>query len=105
MDDRETITLLDESGEETEFEVLGVVAVEDINYAILIPVDEDEEEDQAYIFRIDTDENGEEVLSEVDDDEEFEIVKDAWKPFVRMNLNLTTKMILMKMMNKSLTEQ
>ena len=48
MDDRETITLLDESGEETEFEVLGVVAVEDINYAILIPVDEDEEEDQAY---------------------------------------------------------
>ena len=56
-------------------------------------------------FRIDTDENGEEVLSEVDDDEEFEIVKDAWKPFVRMNLNLTTKMILMKMMNKSLTEQ
>ncbi|HHV17611.1 MAG TPA: DUF1292 domain-containing protein [Thermoanaerobacterales bacterium] len=88
MDDRETITLLDESGEETEFEVLGVVAVEDINYAILIPVDEDEEEDQAYIFRIDTDENGEEVLSEVDDDEEFEIVKDAWETLCENELEL-----------------
>ena len=93
MDDRETITLLDESGEETEFEVLGVVAVEDINYAILIPVDEDEEEDQAYIFRIDTDENGEEVLSEVDDDEEFEIVKDAWETLCETELELTMKMI------------
>ena len=77
MDDRETITLLDENGEETEFEVLGVVTVEDIDYAILVPIDEDE--DQAYIFRIDADENGEEVLSEVEDDEEFDMVKDAWE--------------------------
>lgn len=79
MDDRETITLLDENGEETEFEVLGVITVEDIDYAILIPTDEDEDDDQAYIFRIDTDENGEEVLSEVENDEEFELVKDAWE--------------------------
>jgi uncharacterized protein YrzB (UPF0473 family) len=86
MDDRETITLLDENGEETEFEVLGVIAVEDIDYAILIPIDE--EEDQAYIFRIDIDEDGEEVLSEVEDDEEFEIVKDAWEALCEDELEL-----------------
>lgn len=83
MDELETITLLDENGEEAVFEVLGVINVEDTDYAILIPIsedeDEDEDEEQAYIFRIDTDENGEEVLSEVEDDEEFEMVKDAWE--------------------------
>lgn len=88
MDDRETITLLDENGEETEFEVLGVITVEDIDYAILIPIDEDEDEDQAYIFRIDIDENGEEVLSEVEDDEEFEMVKDAWETLCEDELEL-----------------
>ncbi|MDD4568807.1 MAG: DUF1292 domain-containing protein [Tepidanaerobacteraceae bacterium] len=77
MDERETITLLDESGQETEFEVLGVINVEDIDYAVLIPIDDDE--DQAYIFRIDSDEDGEEVLSEVEDDEEFDMVKKAWE--------------------------
>ncbi|AEE91574.1 conserved protein of unknown function [Tepidanaerobacter acetatoxydans Re1] len=82
MDELETITLLDENGEEAVFEVLGVVNVEDTDYAILIPIseeDEDEEEEEAYIFRVDTDENGEEVLSEVEDDGEFEMVKDAWE--------------------------
>ena len=75
MEEMETITLLDENGIETEFEVLAIVTVEDIDYAVLIPLDDD----QAYIFRIDTDENGEEVLSEVEDDEEFNIVKEAWE--------------------------
>lgn len=80
MDELETITLLDENGEEAVFEVLGVVNVEDTDYAILIPIsEEDEEEEEAYIFRVDTDENGEEVLSEVEDDGEFEMVKDAWE--------------------------
>ena len=92
MNDPETITLLDESGEETEFEVLGVITVEDTDYAILIPIyedeEEEEEEDQAYIFRIDTDENGEEVLSEVEDDEEFEMVKDAWETLCEDELEL-----------------
>jgi uncharacterized protein YrzB (UPF0473 family) len=77
MDERETITLYDEEGQETEFEVLGVVNVEDNDYAILVPLDEDGE--QAYIFRIDADENGEEVLTEVEDDDEFEKVKEAWE--------------------------
>jgi uncharacterized protein YrzB (UPF0473 family) len=80
MEERETITLYDENGQETEFEVLGVVSVEENDYAILLPLDEEEEEeDNAYIFRIDTDENGEELLTEVENDEEFQKVKEAWE--------------------------
>jgi len=80
MEDRETITLFDEDGHETEFEVLGIVNVDENDYAILVPMDEDESEDEeAYIFRIDNDENGEEVLTEVEDDDEFEAVREAWE--------------------------
>ncbi|GAQ26102.1 MULTISPECIES: DUF1292 domain-containing protein [Tepidanaerobacter] len=82
MEEFETITLLDENGEETVFEILGVINVEDTDYAILSPLiedEEDEEEGEAYIFRIDVDEEGNEVLFEVEDDEEFEMVRDAWE--------------------------
>jgi len=77
MDDREIITLYDEDGQESEFEILAVINVEDNDYAILVPEDDDSE--QAYIFRIDNDDKGDEVLSEVEDDEEFQLVKEAWE--------------------------
>lgn len=80
MDEREIITLYDDQDEKTEFEVLGIVTVEDNQYAILLPLEEvEEEEDLAYIFRIETDENGDDVLTEVEDDEEFENVREAWE--------------------------
>jgi len=79
MDDMEIISLYDEDGEETEFEVLGIINLEEKDYYILRPLDEKEEEDQAYIFRADTDENGEDILVEVEDDDEFETVSAAWK--------------------------
>lgn len=83
MEGKETITLYDEEGQETEFEVLGVVNVEDNDYAILVPLDGDETEDEvAYIFRIDTDECGDEVLVEVEDDNEFETVREAWEAII-----------------------
>lgn len=82
MEEFETITLLDENGEEIVFEILGVINVEDTDYAILTPLieDEEDEEGEAYIFRIDVDEEGNEVFfEEVEDDEEFEILRDAWE--------------------------
>lgn len=77
-EERETITLYDEEGNAAEFEVIGVVNVQDNDYAILLPLD-GEDEETAYIFRIDTEEDGEEVLTVVEDDEEFEKVKEAWE--------------------------
>ncbi len=78
MTEREnTIVLTDEEGNEQEFEVIDLLEVDDSEYAILLPVDE--EDDQAMIFRIDVDENGEDILVEVEDDDEWERVAQYWE--------------------------
>lgn len=77
MKDRENIiTLMDEEENEVEFEVIATLDVEEQDYAILLPLNEEEED--AYIFRIDMEEN-EEVLVPVENDEEFKMVKDAYE--------------------------
>ena len=74
----ETVTLTDEEGNEHEFEIIQVLKVDDKDYAILIPVDvAGADEEGAVILRVE-DENGEAVLVEIDDDEEFERVCEAW---------------------------
>jgi uncharacterized protein YrzB (UPF0473 family) len=89
MEEQETITLYDENGQETDFEVLGVVSAEENDYAILIPLEEEEDEEgNAYIFRIDTQENGEELLTEVENDEEFQRVKEAWEAICEGDFDL-----------------
>lgn len=80
MNDRETVVLYDEKNNKIEFEVLGVVTEEKQDYAILHPIREGQTTDNtAYIFRIDNDESGNEILTEVEDDGEFEKVKNAWE--------------------------
>ena len=41
-------------------------------YAVLLP--EENQEDGAYIFRVEVDENGEDILMDIEDDDEFERV-------------------------------
>ncbi len=89
MNDPKTITLLDESDEEVQFEVLGVITVENIDYAILVPDCESEEESNAYIFRIDIDEEGEQILFEVESEDELEMVRDAWEVLYGDEFELT----------------
>jgi len=84
-DDEMVVTLVDEEGNEKEFVVADFVEVEDKKYAVLVAADcdccdcENEEscEEDAYIFRVEIDENGEEVLADIEDDEEYERVIDA----------------------------
>ncbi|MCL1804444.1 MAG: DUF1292 domain-containing protein [Clostridiales bacterium] len=84
MDDileSENIILVDEEGEEHTFIMLDVIEVDGGEYAILQPLDEDvdEEEAEAVILKIDKDENGEEILTDIEDDDEWEKVADAWQ--------------------------
>ncbi|ATW23975.1 DUF1292 domain-containing protein [Candidatus Formimonas warabiya] len=76
------VVLLDEDGEEHEFEVLDIIEVDGSEYAVLFPIEEGEGEqeeiEEAIILKIGTDENGEEVLYEIEDDEEWEKVADAY---------------------------
>jgi uncharacterized protein YrzB (UPF0473 family) len=81
------ITLVDDDGKEHRFDLLNIVEVDRIRYAVMIPEgtdlesseeeeNNDDEEEEAVIFRLETDEDGEEVLVDIEDDAEFEKVCD-----------------------------
>ncbi len=72
----EVITLVDEDGKEVEFELVMTIEANDNNYAILAPleINEDEDEDEAFIFRIEEDEEGEMVLEAIEDEDEYAMV-------------------------------
>ncbi len=78
----EPVVLVDEDGVEHSFIVIDVIEVDAKEYAILQPTEEDtelEDAPEAIILRFDTDADGEEVLSDIDDDDEWEKVADAWQ--------------------------
>lgn len=76
----ETITLIDEEGTEHEFEVEAFLEVDEEKYAVLIPIAE-EFQDEAVIMRFGLDEAGEEVLYDIESDDEWEKVVDAYDEF------------------------
>ena len=82
--DAEPVILVDEDGVEHEFIVIDVIEMDDSEYAILQPTDDDPDDDidpEAIILRFDTDDDGQEVLVEIEDDDEWEKVADAWQDF------------------------
>lgn len=81
----EIITLVDEDGNESDAIIYNILELDGKKYAIVIPIlDEDEveeeldgeEESGAYVLRVEQDEDGEELLVELED-EEWEKVKAA----------------------------
>ena len=76
--DKENIfTLTDEECNESEFELLGELNIDDNTYLALIPLDGDE--DEYVILKVEVDENGDELLVTIDDDDEFDNVADAFE--------------------------
>ena len=81
------LVLIDDEGEELEFELVAEISIEDDTYRVLIPLsDEDEEvetdeeeEVEIVILKVVYDEEGNEFLSDIEDDEEWERVADAWQ--------------------------
>ncbi|APF25725.1 TPA: DUF1292 domain-containing protein [Clostridium botulinum] len=73
----DTITLTDEEGKETEFEVITKLDIEDKEYVVVVP--KNEEVDEAIALRIDNNDKGEEVLVPVEEDEEFNMVAEAYE--------------------------
>ena len=76
----ETFTLTDEEGNEIEFELIGSGEVDGVMYYAMIPVEEAEDENrdvfEYVILKSEVDENGDESLSTIDDDEEFDRIAD-----------------------------
>jgi len=73
----ENITLTDEEGNDVEFEVITKLEIEETEYFIVAPID-DESED-AIALKVVKDEDGEEYFATVEDEEEFNIVNDAFE--------------------------
>lgn len=72
VNDDNIILLIDENGKEQKFEVMATFDIEEDEYAVLFPLQNEEAEDGAYILRIEYDENGELLLVNIEDEEELE---------------------------------
>lgn len=73
------VTLELEDGSEEECQILTIFEVNDQNYIALVPVDElDQEESEVIFYRYFEDEDGEPSLENIEDDDEFDLVCDAF---------------------------
>ena len=73
----ENITLTDEEGNDVEFEVITKLEIEETEYFIVSPVDDDNED--AIALKVVKGEDGEEYFATVEDEEEFNMVNDAFE--------------------------
>lgn len=73
--DEEIIVLLDEEGQEHDFTLIEVVEIEGEAYALLLPVEFPEE--GVVVLRIEKDDDGQDVYVVIEDDDEFERVREA----------------------------
>lgn len=80
------VTLTDEDGVETDFEIIASLELNGNTYYALMPV-EDNENGDCVILRLEEDENGDEILSTIDDDDEYERVADAFDDEVFSEIN------------------
>lgn len=74
-----TVTLTLDDGSELECAVLTIFPVEERQYIALLPLEEMEgEEGEVYLYRFNELEDGELELLNIEDDEEYEKVADAF---------------------------
>lgn len=78
-EDEATVTLTLDDGSELECAVLSIFPAGENQYIALIPLDqEDSENGDVYLYRFQEFENGEIQLDNILDDDEYELVSDAF---------------------------
>lgn len=81
MDDANTniIELIDENGETVQFEHVMTISYDERDYIVMkVLENEDTEEDEVIIMRVESDENGDEVYNTIDDEDEQQEVFDVF---------------------------
>lgn len=75
-----TVTLTLDNDEVIECAVLTIFSVDDNEYIALLPLDEsgDNEDGDVYLYRYVENEDGEPTLENIEDDDEYEAVADAF---------------------------
>ena len=78
MDNKEELQIIKtvgDDGEEIELKILDIVSINDMDYALLLPADEDEDDEEAEVVLMRMKKDGEEYVFEtIEDDNEFEEV-------------------------------
>lgn len=83
VEEFDTVILTDDEGKDHEFLHLDTLELDGSTYFVLMPISEDEsEEDEAIILKLGKDAEGGEMLLDIEDDEEWEKVADAWENLV-----------------------
>jgi uncharacterized protein YrzB (UPF0473 family) len=82
----DTVVLTDEDGQDHEFLHIETLDVDGSTYFVLLPISEDVEEtefsediEEAIILKLGKDEEGNDMLLDIEDDEEWEKVADYWE--------------------------
>jgi uncharacterized protein YrzB (UPF0473 family) len=79
------VTLDLDDGRSIECAILTIMEVDEQDYIVLVPVDENDEpveEGEIFIYRYFEDEDGTPSLENIEDDDEFERVSDAFDEFL-----------------------
>jgi hypothetical protein len=77
--EHDSITLSLDDGTELNCIVLDIFSVEDKDYIALQPEEGESEDDNVFLYRYIQDEDGEPQLENIEDDDEFEAVADAFE--------------------------
>jgi len=78
MDEIEIYTLTDEEGNESQFELIGECEKNGVTYYALTELDAEGNQvsEEYVILRLEREENGEDILTSIEDDEEFDAIAD-----------------------------
>lgn len=84
MEERDDIVVLvDENGEEVEFEHLDTIEMNGSEYVVLLPLDQagsvNDDTDEVVILKVEHTEDGEDSFISVEDDEEMDAVFEEFK--------------------------
>ncbi|NLB18584.1 MAG: DUF1292 domain-containing protein [Syntrophomonadaceae bacterium] len=84
-DEFEVLVLVDDNGQEHYFHLIADLDIDGKTYVIVAPLeagDSDEEEVEISILKATFDDEGNMFLADIEDDEEWEKVADAWQDLV-----------------------
>lgn len=78
-----TVTLSLDNGEELECAVITIFEAGDNDYIALLPLEgEEADEGEVFLYRYSETDNGEPILDNIESDEEYDIVSDAFDEFL-----------------------
>lgn len=84
MEEKEnTVILTDEDGVDSEFEIVTILNVNNHDYCVLYPTDSEDED--AIVLKLVQDDKGDDMLTEIEDDDEFEKVAEAYDEWAEEN--------------------